>query len=73
MTVLDVVAVPDLEITAVAALHDLADDLAERGIVLWIASLTPDERRMIERYRPEASVPVFPTAEHAVTAARTVG
>jgi MFS superfamily sulfate permease-like transporter len=70
VVILDVVAVPDLEITAVAGLHDLAEDLRERGTQLWVASLTPDEQRMIKRYGGEDGLPLFATPREAVTAAR---
>jgi SulP family sulfate permease len=70
VVILDVVAVPDLEITAVAGLHDLAEDLRERGTQLWVASLTPDEQRMMERYGGEDGLPLFATPTEAVTAAR---
>ena len=73
VVILDVVAVPDLEITAVAGLHELAADLHERGTELWIASLTPAERRMIERYGETGAVTVFATPEDALAAARSVG
>jgi SulP family sulfate permease len=59
-----------LEITAVAGLHDLAEDLRERGTQLWVASLTPDEQRMMERYGGEDGLPLFATPTEAVTAAR---
>ena len=63
---------PDLEITAVAGLHDLAEDLHERGTELWVASLTPDEQRMMERYGGEDGLTLFATPREAVTAARAV-
>ena len=70
VVILDVVAVPDLEITAVAALHDLAENLRERGTQLWVASLTPAEQRMMERYGGGDGLPLFATPREAVTAAR---
>ena len=73
IVILDVVAVPDLEITAVAGLHELGADLHERGTELWVASLTPGERRMIERYGDADPLTVFATPEDALTAARSVG
>ena len=73
VVILDVVAVPDLEITAVAGLHELAADLRERGTELWVASLTPAERRMMERYGEPDGVTLFDTPEDALAAARRVG
>ncbi|HWM12646.1 MAG TPA: SulP family inorganic anion transporter [Solirubrobacteraceae bacterium] len=70
IVILDVVAVPDLEITAVAAMHDLADDLRAHGAELWIASLTPAERRMVERFEAEDELPLFETPRDAVRVAR---
>jgi SulP family sulfate permease len=73
VAILDLVAVPDLEITAVAALHDLADDLRDRGTRLWVASLTPGGLQMIERYGESDAMRLFASLAEAVAAARTVG
>jgi SulP family sulfate permease len=72
VVILDVVAVPDLEITAVAALAGLAADLREDGTELWIASLTPDERRMVERYgsTDTDTLRAFGSPDDAMRAAR---
>ena len=73
VVILDVVAVPDLEITAVAALHELADDLRDRGTRLWVARLTPVERQMMERYGGSDAIRLFVSPAEAVTAAQMVG
>ena len=39
----------------------------------WVASLTPGERQMIERYGEEDAMTLFATPEDALTAARSVG
>ena len=73
VVILDVVAIPDLEITAIAAMHDLADDLRDRGMQIWVASLTPDERRMIERYGEPDDLRLFASPAEAIAAAQTLG
>jgi sulfate permease, SulP family len=70
VVILDAVAIPDLEITAVAGMHDLADQLRERGAELWIAGLTPGERRMVERFEAPDELPLFETPREAITMAR---
>jgi sulfate permease, SulP family len=70
LLIVDFAATPDLEVTAVAALHDLADTERAAGTQVWAAGLTPTEQRMFERYGADPGGRSFTTVEKAVAAAR---
>ena len=70
LLIIDFAATPDLEVTAVAALHDLAATERAAGTTVWAAGLTPTEQRMFRRYGPDPDGRSFTTVEKAVAAAR---
>jgi SulP family sulfate permease len=72
VVILDLIAVPDLEITAVEELRGVIEDVQRRGMQLGIASLEPVERRMVER-ADLANVRLFSDVREAVAASRTGG
>jgi hypothetical protein len=59
-----------LEVTAVAAIHDLATTQREAGKQVWGAGVTPEEQRMIQRYGPGTGARGFTTLEKAIAAAQ---
>jgi sulfate permease, SulP family len=68
VVVLDAVAIPDLEYTALVALRELGDEARARGIERWIAGLSDQDRRMFERYGLGPGVRIFATLDDAVAA-----
>jgi SulP family sulfate permease len=70
LLIIDFAATPDLEVTAVAALHDLAATQRAAGTRVWAAGLSPTEQGMIKRYGADPDGRSFTTVEKAVAAAR---
>jgi anti-anti-sigma regulatory factor len=68
VVILDAVAIPDLEYTALVALRELGDEARARGIERWIAGLSDQDRRMFERYGLGPGVRIFATLDDAVAA-----
>jgi sulfate permease, SulP family len=70
LLIIDFAATPDLEVTAVAALHDLVHSERAAGTRVWAAGLIPAEQRMFVRYGADPDGRSFTTVEKAVAAAR---
>jgi sulfate permease, SulP family len=67
---LDASASPDWEVTALAALEELDASLGERGIELWLCSLTPRPLEMLRRSELAGQFEdrIFPTLDAARSA-----
>ena len=82
VVLLDLTVVPDLEITALDRLADLAEDLHGRGRILWVAAPSQRPLEMLRRAAEllgrtdlqadtgRLGVRLFPTLEDAITAHR---
>lgn len=68
VVVLDAVAIPDLEYTALVALRELGDEARERGLARWVAGMRPEQLRMLERFGLGPDVRIFATLDDAVAA-----
>jgi sulfate permease, SulP family len=68
VVVLDAVAIPDLEYTAVVALRELGDEARAHGLARWVTGLRPEQLRMLERFGLGPDVRTFATLDDAVAA-----
>jgi SulP family sulfate permease len=71
--ILDFTATADLEVTAVAALHDLARTRRRPGTLVWATGLTPDQQGMFHRYGPGPGARAFPALREAIRSAEQTG
>ncbi len=69
--VLECSAIPDIEYTALVMLTDAEENLRARGVTLWLASLNPGVRNVLDR-APLGKVlgrdRIFPTLARALDA-----
>jgi SulP family sulfate permease len=68
VVVIDVVAVPDLEVTALEVLARLGDDLRARGTATWVAGLSRPQREMVDRFGIDPKTRLFDAFKDAITA-----
>jgi high affinity sulfate transporter 1 len=71
VVVVDLSAVPDLEVTALTVMADIRRELRERGIETWITGLDGGQREMAARFGIDDRILVFPTLDAAVSAHRS--
>jgi sulfate permease, SulP family len=82
VVLLDLTVVPDLEITALDRLADLAEDLHDQGMILWVAAPSQRPLEMLRRAAEllgrtdlqsdtgRLGVRLFPTIDEAISAHR---
>jgi sulfate permease, SulP family len=68
IVIVDFIATPDLEVTAVAAIHEMSNTLREDGVAVWGAGFTPEEGRMFRNWGPDPNARGFSSVERAIAA-----
>jgi sulfate permease, SulP family len=68
IVIVDFIATPDLEVTAVAAIHEMSNALRQNGVQVWGAGFTPEEGRMFRGWGPDPNARGFATVERAIAA-----
>jgi sulfate permease, SulP family len=68
IVIVDFIATPDLEVTAVAAIHEMSNALRQNGVQVWGAGFSPEEGRMFRGWGPDPNARGFATVERAIAA-----
>jgi sulfate permease, SulP family len=71
LVIIDFVGAVDLEVTAIAALHDLTATMRDRGIQVWGAGVDRTQLQKLRAWGVDPAARGFPTVERAIADAQS--